>query len=226
MNTLVTAAFVRELEILVSTLKSKGDPCLDRFLPFYSPDTLRQLVDHWNTINCLRQELSGVQASLQQLSSLVVAQTQQLTHPSSCSKFSLHIVEPVTFPSQPIAPPPRPKPSKPKAKKTPAAAVAEVTPAAQQVSPPEYNTAPPALNGVAPDVSLPLPAPSPPKKKKKSSKRPREASETETAAAVQTILDFSMPPQAQANNWEDNFLTFSDSPQDTFNLSEFIKLHQ
>lgn len=210
----------------MSTLKSKGDPCLDRFLPFYSPDTLRQLVDHWNTINCLRQELSGVQASLQQLSSLVVAQTQQLTHPSSCSKFSLHIVEPVTFPSQPIAPPPRPKPSKPKAKKTPVAAVAEVAPAAQQVSPPEDNTAPRALNGVAPDVSLPLPAPSPPpKKKKKSSKRPREASETTTAAAVQTILDHAMPPQAQANNWEDNFLTFSDSPQDTFNLSEFIRLH-
>lgn len=223
----MTAAFVRELEILVSGLKGRGDPCLDRFLPFYSPDTLRQLVDHWNTINCLRQELAGLQVSLQQLSSLVVAQTQQLTHPSSCSKFSVHIVEPVAFPSEPIAPPaPRPRPSKAKAKKNPAAAAAEVNPVAKNVSAPESNPAPQALNAAAPAVPLPLPAPSPPPpKKKKSSKRPRETSDAKTAAAVQSILEFAVPAQAQDNNWEDNFLTLSDASQDTFNLSEFIRLH-
>lgn len=219
MNSLVTAAFARELEILVNGLKARGDPCVGRFLPFYSPETLRQVTDHWNTINCLRQELAGVQASLQQLSSLVIAQTQQLSHPSSCQNFTLHTVEPVAFPFEPVPPAaPRAKASKPRAKKKPTAGAPEI---ASTVSPPAENSAPPAQKVASPSVSDSAPQEStPPKKKKKSSKRPLEQRDA-VAPNIQVIL----PPVEQVTNWQDHFMNFTSSPRDAFNFSDLLKMH-
>ena len=97
MNSLCTSAFVRELSVLVKHLQERRDPVLKKFLPFYSAEGLRQVAEQWDTINCIRQELVGVQVSLQQLSSLLISQTQLLSHPSGCRSFTLHTVEDTPF---------------------------------------------------------------------------------------------------------------------------------
>lgn len=83
----VTAAFVRELEILVSSLRDRGDPSLGRFLPFYCSDTLRQVSDLLDAFECLRQELAGVQASLRELKNVVLVQPPSV--PCTVRRFDL-----------------------------------------------------------------------------------------------------------------------------------------
>jgi len=83
----VTAAFARELEILVSSLRNRGDPSLGRFLPFYCADTLRQVSDLLDAFECLRQELAGVQASVRELKNVVLVQPPPV--PCTARRFDL-----------------------------------------------------------------------------------------------------------------------------------------
>jgi len=106
----VTAAFVRELEILVSALRDRGDPSLTRFLPFYCADTLRHVSNLLDAFECLRQELAGVQSSVRELKNLVLFQPGQVTGLSRPVSFSFPNLSLPTAPSQnlPISSAPAP----------------------------------------------------------------------------------------------------------------------
>ena len=77
MNSLCVSAFARELGALVEQLRYEGHPALARFLPFYSEDTLRQVSQNWETLAGLKQELTALRLSVQQLWYCCVPQTQQ-----------------------------------------------------------------------------------------------------------------------------------------------------
>jgi len=87
-------ALVSELEILVSTLRAESHPSLRRFEPFYKDTYIAEVRNCFQTLSCIRQELGGLQASIQNLTMLVVSQQQQLYHPPTCQHFALHSVNP------------------------------------------------------------------------------------------------------------------------------------
>jgi len=92
MSTFGSQTFINELHILLETLKREKHPAVYRILPYYQDQYLQELKDCSATLNCIRQELSGLQYSIQNLTMLVVSQQQQLNHPSNCAQFSLHTV--------------------------------------------------------------------------------------------------------------------------------------
>ena len=61
-----------------------------RILPYYSDSSFDEVKNAWMTLDCIRAEMRGMQASIQNLTYLVVNQTQQLAHPMGCRHFSLH----------------------------------------------------------------------------------------------------------------------------------------
>jgi len=187
MNSLCTSAFIRELRVLVERLKLEGHPALHQFLPFYDEEVLRHVDDCWQSINCLREELGGMRNTIQQLGGLIINNTQQKAHNSSCFKLQqgnaleLSFLNPLLpFPNvsaTPTAPPPtKPRPKrvrKPKsaAKKTeqngPLCPSMQQLPAPPQLSDTEecYSTslqqlqAPLQLSGIEEYYSTLLPLP-------------------------------------------------------------------
>jgi len=99
MSTFGSQTFINELHILLETLKREKHPAVYRILPYYQDQYLQELKDCSATLNCIRQELAGLQYSIQNLTMLVVSQQQQLNHPSNCGQFSLHTVTPQPTPS-------------------------------------------------------------------------------------------------------------------------------
>lgn len=85
-------ALVYELETLINTLRAENHPALRRFEPFYRDPYIGEVRNCLSTLSCIRQELAGLQSSMQNLTMLVVAQQQQLYHPSNCQQFSLYSV--------------------------------------------------------------------------------------------------------------------------------------
>jgi len=93
MNSLCVSAFARELGALVEQLRYEGHPALPRFLPFYSEDTLRQVCQNWETLAGLRQELTALKLSVQQLWFCCVPREQQFVFqpvtPNSACTFEI-----------------------------------------------------------------------------------------------------------------------------------------
>jgi len=118
MSSIGSQSFIHELQILLEILKKEKHPAVYKLLPYCQDQYLRELKDFSATLNCIRQELLGLQSSIQNLTMLVVAQQQQLNHPSSCGQFSLqtispqqHLMSPATLAS--LVPPPPPPPPLP-----------------------------------------------------------------------------------------------------------------
>jgi len=146
MTSFCAQTLCNEFQILVETLCRENHPAVHRLLPFYDERYITEVRNAWATLDCIRQELSGLQSSLQNLTTLFVAQQQQLYHPSRCSQFSLHTVPSsrhhVVPGTEPAAAPPKKKASKPRTKKKDASQIQPesvltlpVTPLLQQQEP-------------------------------------------------------------------------------------------
>jgi len=94
MSSIGSQAFINELQTLLEILKKEKHPAVYKLLPFCQDQYMRELKDFSATLNCIRQELLGLQSSIQNLTMLVVSQQQQLHHPSSCNQFSLQTISP------------------------------------------------------------------------------------------------------------------------------------
>lgn len=81
-------ALLREVGLLLATLKSENHPSAQRLSPLYDEKAVREIVNCWQTLQCVKQELCGLQASMQHLTVLVMSVQQKLHHPSDCYNFS------------------------------------------------------------------------------------------------------------------------------------------
>ena len=81
-------ALVAEISNLVQVLRQENHPAVERILPFFRQEYIEEVRNCWATLDCIRQELSGLRHSIQNLTVLLVSQQQQLIHPSNCTTFS------------------------------------------------------------------------------------------------------------------------------------------
>jgi len=79
-----------ELKNLIQVLRKEKHPALARVEPYYSERSFEEIKNAWMTLNCIMAEMRGMHASIQNLTHLIVSQTQQLAHPMGCRHFSLH----------------------------------------------------------------------------------------------------------------------------------------
>lgn len=103
-------SFVREVGALLATLKNENHPAAQRLLPLYNEKCVREIIGCWQTLQCVKQELAGIQSSMQNMTMVLMSIQQQLHHPSECF-FSTPPPPPPLPPSAPPAPPPPPPPS-------------------------------------------------------------------------------------------------------------------
>lgn len=81
-------ALLKELGLLLASLKEENHPCAQRLLPLYNEKCVREIVNCWQTLQCIKQELSGLQSSMQNMTYLLMSVQQKLHHPSDCSHFA------------------------------------------------------------------------------------------------------------------------------------------
>jgi len=81
--------FLREIHSLVSSLRDEQHPSVAKVLPLFNEQNVKEVMDCWQTLTCVKNELRGLRATLQNLTHLVLAMQQQLYHPSDCRHFSL-----------------------------------------------------------------------------------------------------------------------------------------
>jgi len=89
--------FLKEVGTLVATLKNENHPAVQRLLPLYNEKCVKEIIGCWQTLQCVKQELAGIQSSMQNMTMLLMSIQQQLHHPSECSNFSTQ--------PQPVPPP-------------------------------------------------------------------------------------------------------------------------
>ena len=103
-------ALLREVGSLLPALKEENHPSAQRLLPLYNEKCVREIVNSWQTLQCIKQELSGLQASMQNMTYLLMSIQQKLHHPSDCSNFAA--APPPSAPPPSAAPAEDPLPSK------------------------------------------------------------------------------------------------------------------
>lgn len=104
-------SFVKEVGALLATLKNENHPAAQRLLPMYNEKCVREIIGCWQTLQCVKQELAGIQSSMQNMTMVLMSIQQQLHHPSEC--FFSTPPPPPPPPSAPPAPPPPPPPPSP-----------------------------------------------------------------------------------------------------------------
>lgn len=81
-------SLLREVGLLLSTLKEENHPSLQRVLPHYTDKSVREILNLGQTLNCIKQELGGLNASMQNLTQIMLSVQQKMYHPSECCHFS------------------------------------------------------------------------------------------------------------------------------------------